>query len=105
MRSSHRQHGRLRRRPKIFAAARSARWRPSLFDHETRTTFPLQGAHRNVRCEGCHKNVRLVAGKQVLFYKATPGKCVDCHGPTGKPEGKVGALQPGWVELRPRMAM
>jgi cytochrome c7-like protein len=84
----------------------SARWRPSLFDHETRTTFPLKGAHRNVRCEACHKNVRLLGAKQVLFYKPTPARCIDCHGPTGKPERseKVGALRPGWVELRPRMA-
>ncbi len=89
------------------ACHNSARWRPSLFDHETRTTFPLKGAHRNVRCEACHKNVRLLGAKQVLFYKPTPARCVDCHGPTGKPErlDKVGALRPGWVELRPRMAM
>jgi hypothetical protein len=86
----------------------SARWRPSLFDHETRTQFPLQGAHRNVRCAACHSSMRLVAGKQVLFYKPTPTRCVDCHGPTGKPaarSGKLGALAPAWVELRPRMAM
>ena len=86
----------------------SARWKPALFDHETRTMFPLKGAHRNVRCEACHKNIRLVAGKQVLLYKPTPTACVDCHGPTGKPaarSGKIGAMRPAWVDLRPRMAM
>jgi len=86
----------------------SGRWKPALFDHETRTTFPLKGAHRNVRCEACHKNIQLVAGKQVLFYKPTPAACVDCHGPTGKPAaslGKIGAMRPAWVGLRPRMAM
>jgi len=60
----------------------SARWRPSLFDHEKRTTFPLQGAHRNVRCAACHKNTQLVQGKTVLFYKPTPRACAACHGPS-----------------------
>ncbi len=86
----------------------SGRWKPSLFDHETRTTFPLKGAHRNVRCDGCHKSIRLVAGKQVLLYKPTPTACVDCHGPTGRPaaqSGRSAAVQPAWVDLRPRMAM
>ena len=86
----------------------SAKWKPSLFDHETRTKFPLKGAHRNVRCEACHKNLQLAGGKQVLFYKPTPSRCVECHGPTGKPAasvGRLGAILPGWVDLRPRMAM
>ncbi|HEY6939073.1 MAG TPA: cytochrome c3 family protein [Terriglobales bacterium] len=86
----------------------SGLWKPALFDHETRTAFPLKGAHRNVRCEGCHKSVRLVAGKQVLFYKPTPTACVDCHGPTGRPAArseKSAAVQPGWVELRLRLAI
>lgn len=59
----------------------SAKWKPSLFDHETRTQFSLQGAHRNVRCDGCHKEQRLVEGKLVLFYKPTPKDCAACHGP------------------------
>ncbi len=86
----------------------SARWKPSLFNHETRTKFPLKGAHLNVRCEACHKNMQLVGGKQVLFYKPTPSQCADCHGPTGKPAsgaGTMGAISLGWVDLRPRMAM
>lgn len=85
----------------------SRRWQPSRFDHETRTTFPLKGAHRNVRCQACHKNVQLVAGKQVLFYKPTPTRCVDCHGPTGRPAKSetFGAHPPNWVDVRSRMAM
>jgi hypothetical protein len=59
----------------------STKWRPSLFDHE-KTAFSLQGAHRNVRCAACHTNLRMVADKQVLFYKPTPTRCIDCHGPT-----------------------
>ena len=59
----------------------SAKWKPSLFDHELRTSFSLKGAHQNVRCEACHKSVRLVDAKEVLFYKPTPKDCVNCHGP------------------------
>ncbi len=58
----------------------SAKWKPSLFDHDTRTSFALQGAHRKVSCESCHKTKRTVEGKAVLFYKPTPKECSDCHG-------------------------
>jgi hypothetical protein len=59
----------------------SAKWKPSLFDHEKRTAFSLQGAHLNVRCDACHKSTRVVEGKIVLFYKPTPKECAACHGP------------------------
>lgn len=57
----------------------SAKWKPALFDHDTRTSFPLQGAHRKVSCVGCHKVTRVIAGKVVLFYKPTPKECAACH--------------------------
>jgi len=59
----------------------STKWKPSLFDHETRTSFSLQGAHKNVRCGACHKNAISVQDKLVLLYKPTPTLCIDCHGP------------------------
>jgi hypothetical protein len=59
----------------------TAKWKPSLFDHERSTSFSLRGAHQTVRCEACHKEVRLVEGKSVLFYKPTPKDCAACHGP------------------------
>ncbi len=57
----------------------TAKWRPSLFDHE-KTMFPLQGAHSNVPCGQCHKQIRLIEGNKVLFYKPTPRECAACHG-------------------------
>lgn len=60
----------------------SAKWKPSLFDHEKKTQFPLRGAHQNVRCGDCHKLTKVVAAKTVLFYKPTPKDCAACHGPT-----------------------
>lgn len=58
----------------------SVKWKPSLFDHETGTTFSLKGAHQEVPCRDCHKTLKQVGGKPILFYKPTPGECKDCHG-------------------------
>ncbi len=59
----------------------SNRWKPSLFDHNTRTRFALEGVHKSVRCGRCHDNVKEVNGRDVLFYKPTPLACEACHGP------------------------
>jgi hypothetical protein len=80
-------HGQQFRRASATGCAgchTSAKWKPSLFDHDKRTTFPLEGAHRNVRCDACHKSVREVEGKSVLFYKPTPKECSACHGEVKK---------------------
>jgi hypothetical protein len=58
----------------------ATRWKPAQFDHNKRTKYPLDGAHRDVPCLACHKLTREVAGKTVVFYKPTPGQCKDCHG-------------------------
>jgi hypothetical protein len=63
----------------------ATKWKPSLFDHDKRTTFALEGEHRNVACAGCHKLFKDVDGKQVLFYAPTKKACADCHGPEIKP--------------------
>ncbi len=57
------------------------KWKPSLFDHETKTDFPLKGGHLDVRCDACHKTTRQVGERTVLFYKPTPHACAACHGP------------------------
>ncbi len=43
-------------------------WSPSFFDHDK--YWPLEGAHRRVRCTSCHPNGR---------YKGTPKECISCH--------------------------
>jgi hypothetical protein len=87
-------HGKQFARGQVTACAdchSSMKWRPSLFDHEKRTEFPLRGAHQNVRCADCHKLTRLIAGKSVVFYKPTPKDCAACHGPTNPvPKAKPG---------------
>jgi len=58
------------------------RWTPSTFDHDKRTQFPLRGGHEGVACDKCHSQVKLLNGNPVIFYKPTPIKCVECHGPS-----------------------
>ena len=70
----------------------SLKWKPSLFDHDKRTAFPLRGAHQNVKCAECHKLFKEVAAKRVLFYKPTPKDCVVCHGPNLPVAGKKSGL-------------
>jgi hypothetical protein len=68
----------------------SMKWKPSLFDHDKSTDFPLRGAHQNVKCAGCHKLTKIVDTKAVLFYRPTPKECAACHGaniPTQETQG------------------
>ncbi len=59
---------------------RVLKWKPSTFDHNTQSTYKLDGAHREVRCSLCHTTQREVAGRMVVFYKPTPRECSACHG-------------------------
>jgi len=47
----------------------STAWVPSSFNHNTSTSFPLQGAHIGLACTSCHTN----------GYGAIPTTCVSCH--------------------------
>lgn len=51
------------------------------FDHAM-TDYSLNGAHREVKCEGCH-----VAGKK---YREAPSQCFDCHGKKDPHQGRLG---------------
>jgi hypothetical protein len=70
----------------------SAKWRPSLFDHEE-TGFALKGGHEDVACSACHTLRRQVEGNEVLFYKPTPKNCDACHG-ASIPKPKVSGDKP-----------
>ena len=58
----------------------SFRWVPSIFDHDKRTHFPLQGGHAGVPCEKCHTQSHIVDGKPVIIYRGAPIECASCHG-------------------------
>lgn len=55
-------------------------WKTVRFDHAT-TAFPLEGRHRDARCEGCHTTKR---------YKPTATTCVACHERDDKHHGSLG---------------
>ena len=48
------------------------------FDHAT-TLFPLEGAHRAVACDSCHKNRTLQPGLKNISFKSAPKACSGCH--------------------------
>jgi hypothetical protein len=75
-----RQFARNGLNPGCDSCHNTARWKPSLFDHETRTDFSLKGSHIDVPCRDCHKLTREVENNAVLFYKPTPHQCAACHG-------------------------
>jgi hypothetical protein len=75
-----RQFARNGTNPECTSCHNTARWKPSLFDHETRTDFSLKGGHQDVPCRDCHKLTREVQNNPVLLYKPTPHACAACHG-------------------------
>jgi len=47
-------------------------WKLWVFEHDVKTKFPLDGVHRELHCEVCHKDS--------LFKKVEMGKdCYECH--------------------------
>ncbi len=51
-------------------------WASLLFDHQRDTDYPLDGAHRNLKCVACHKP----AGQPpMVHYRPLPHRCEDCH--------------------------
>ncbi len=48
------------------------------FDHAA-TEFPLEGSHRAVPCEQCHKADNLTTGARGVLYSSTPKQCSACH--------------------------
>jgi len=48
------------------------------FDHST-TTFALEGSHRSVTCEACHKAPNLQVGLKNVSFKSAPTVCSGCH--------------------------
>ena len=48
------------------------------FDHAT-TGFPLDGAHRAVGCESCHKDRNQRIGLKNVAFKSAPRVCSGCH--------------------------
>ena len=52
-------------------------WDSSSFNHDN-TKFKLDGEHKEVACNECHK-ATLNSNKDIKFFKIEKYKCVDCH--------------------------
>jgi NAD-dependent SIR2 family protein deacetylase len=62
-------------------------WQMPDFDHDARTSYKLEGAHRRVPCLKCHKTEQ-IKGQSVIVYRETPKLCEYCHGGL-RPSGDV----------------
>lgn len=75
-----------RRLGTLCADCHNARdWKLWDYNHDRRTRFPLDGAHRRIKCEACHK--RPVNDKPTL-----PVACAACHAADDVHEGAYGPL-------------
>ncbi len=51
-------------------------WANLTFDHQRDSDFPLDGAHRPLKCVACH---RPAGHPPVVHYLPLPHRCEDCH--------------------------
>lgn len=58
-------------------------WRLGEFDHQRQTQFPLDGAHKSVSCDQCHRKDRAGAPR-------IAGSCASCHISVDVHEGAFG---------------
>ncbi len=63
------------------ACHRTDQWKISQFDH-SKTRFPLDGKHIQVKCEKCHQKENIIFENKtvrVIRYKPLKFACLDCH--------------------------
>lgn len=56
------------------------------FNHDM-TDFPLQGGHKGVRCESCHKKSKKF---KKIKHREAKSRCVDCHKDDQPHKGRLG---------------
>jgi hypothetical protein len=70
----------------------------SLFDHNTKSNYPLTGKHTQVVCEACHPSIQ---------FKPVPSDCYGCHEKDDVHKGTYGFLcemchsVKGWQQTAP----
>ena len=55
-----------------------SKWGSAEFDH-SKTFYPLEGAHTQVRCAQCHTDTQEINGRVTRLYHGTPSTCTACH--------------------------
>lgn len=58
------------------------KWSEAMFDHDKSTKYKLEGRHRKVACDSCHKGS--------LYKDKTGTACVDCHSGDDNHKGQFG---------------
>ena len=66
------------------------KWEARLFDHDTKTKWPLVGNHKDVLCEGCHPR------RDFANNRGKSATCYNCH---AKDDAHAGAARPALREL------
>ena len=66
------------------------KWEARLFDHDTKTKWPLVGNHKDVLCEGCH------ARRDFANNRGKQNTCYNCH---KKDDAHAGAARHALREL------
>jgi hypothetical protein len=49
------------------------------FDHAELASYPLEGAHADLKCAACHASERLRNGERSVRYRLGYDQCADCH--------------------------
>jgi Cytochrome c7 and related cytochrome c len=80
-------------------------WSVWSFDHDTKTKYKLEGGHRKVACESCHKQAA-APGKEIAPVSST---CIACHSGDDVHEGQFGGrceqchISDSWKKLKARV--
>ena len=73
-------------------------WNAIVFDHDTDTSYPLRGRHRQIKCDSCHAGT--------LYKDKLPSQCIACHRKDDKHKGTLGSVcadchtEGSWKETR-----
>lgn len=60
----------------------AADWKKTVFNHDKDTKYPLRGAHKEVKCEACHKDT--------LYREKLKTECIACHKENDPHKGQEG---------------
>jgi hypothetical protein len=53
-------------------------WKTVKFDHNSQSSFKLEGAHLRASCDGCHRKVDR-GDESYILYKPLDSSCISCH--------------------------
>lgn len=54
-------------------------FKPSIFDHNKQSRYPLTGAHQKTDCVKCHALTKIRSDSLITLYKPIATDCASCH--------------------------